>query len=93
MAEAERVEVRVGPQGRVVIPVALRRRLDLRDGETLIARVESDGVVLERRVAGLRRLQRRHREVSTGTSMVDELIEERRREFHNEEEMPRRGGL
>ncbi|MGI8439351.1 MAG: AbrB family transcriptional regulator, partial [Thermoleophilaceae bacterium] len=73
------------------IPVALRRRLDLRDGETLIARVESDGVVLERRVAGLRRLQRRHREVSTGTSMVDELIEERRREFQDEEERSRRG--
>ncbi|MGI8440186.1 MAG: AbrB/MazE/SpoVT family DNA-binding domain-containing protein, partial [Thermoleophilaceae bacterium] len=85
MAEAERVEVRVGPQGRVVIPVALRRRLDLRDGETLIARVESDGVVLERRVAALRRPQRHHREVSNGTNTVDEVIEERRREFSGEE--------
>lgn len=49
------VEVRVGPQGRVVIPAAIRRELGLEIGEPLLARVENGRVVLESRRADARR--------------------------------------
>ncbi|MGB5774161.1 MAG: AbrB/MazE/SpoVT family DNA-binding domain-containing protein, partial [Sedimenticolaceae bacterium] len=35
-------EVQLGPQGRLVIPAHLRRALDLKPGDRLIARKEGD---------------------------------------------------
>lgn len=79
------VPLRVGPQGRVVIPAELRRELGLEPGETLIAHVESRRLVLERRGEILDRLRSELREATQpGASMVDELLAERRREARRE---------
>jgi AbrB family looped-hinge helix DNA binding protein len=73
------VPIRVGPQGRVVIPAALRRELAIEPGETLMAHVESQRLVLESREQILERLRAELRPaVPKGRSMVDELIAERR---------------
>jgi AbrB family looped-hinge helix DNA binding protein len=77
--------LRIGPQGRIVIPAELRRELGLEPGETLIARVESQRLVLERGGEILARLRSELREATQpGTSMVDELLAERRREARRE---------
>jgi len=77
--------LRVGPQGRIVIPATLRRELGLEPGETLIARVESRRLVLERGGEILARLRSELREATpSGTSAVDELLAERRREARRE---------
>jgi AbrB family looped-hinge helix DNA binding protein len=68
--------VLVGPKGRIVIPIEIRRQLDLREGSELVALVEGDTVVLLRREAIKRRL--RSMFAGVGTSMRDELIAERR---------------
>jgi antitoxin PrlF len=69
----------------VVIPAELRRELGLEPGETLIAHVESRRLVLERRGEILDRLRSELREATQpGTSMVDELLAERRREARRE---------
>jgi len=68
--------VTVGPKGRVVIPVEVRRALGLEEGTELAAMVEGDAVVLLPRSAVKRRL--RSLFVGVPTSMADELIEERR---------------
>ncbi|HXM56403.1 MAG TPA: AbrB/MazE/SpoVT family DNA-binding domain-containing protein [Candidatus Dormibacteraeota bacterium] len=82
----EQAAVHVGPQGRLVIPANLRRQLRLETGETLVARVEEDRLVLERPRAALGRLQRAFREaVPPGVSLVDELLADRRAEAHGEE--------
>jgi len=79
------VPLRIGPQGRVVIPVELRRELGIEPGETLMAHVESGRLVLERRGEILNRLRSELREATQpGTSMVDELLAERRREARRE---------
>lgn len=84
MADRETLEVTVGPQGRLVIPASLRRRLSIEPGEVLIARAEEDRLVLERRKAILARLRERLRVVPADVSLVDELIAERRKEAKRE---------
>jgi AbrB family looped-hinge helix DNA binding protein len=66
----------VGPKGRVVIPVAIRRQLGLTEGSELVAIVEGDGVLLLPRAAVKRRL--RSLFAGASSSLADELIAERR---------------
>ena len=70
--------VAVGPKGRVVIPVTIRKRLDIREGNELVALVEGEAVVLVPRSAIKSRL--RSMFTDTGGSMRDELLAERRAE-------------
>jgi AbrB family looped-hinge helix DNA binding protein len=79
-------EVRIGRQGRIVIPAEIREELGLQEGERLNARVEDDRLVLESRLAALERLRRRFREGARGRDLVAELIAERRAEARRENE-------
>lgn len=79
-------ELKLGRQGRIVIPAAIREELGLREGERLDARVEGDRLVLETPLAALERLRRRFREAAKGHDPVAELIAERRVEARREEE-------
>lgn len=80
MASGYRSRVRVGAQGRVVLPAAIRERLGLLEGDELVARTEGERIVLERREALLEELREELREATGERSLVDELIAERRRE-------------
>ena len=66
----------VGPKGRVVIPVEIRRQLGIREGSQLVALVEGDGVLLLPREAVKQRL--RGMFAGVRTSMAEELIRDRR---------------
>jgi AbrB family looped-hinge helix DNA binding protein len=79
-------EVKIGRQGRIVIPAEIREELGLKEGERLNARVEDDRLVLESRLAALERLRRRFREGARGRDLVAELIAERRAEARRENE-------
>jgi AbrB family looped-hinge helix DNA binding protein len=68
--------VAVGPKGRVVIPVDIRRRLQLEEGSELVALVEGDGVLLLPRRAVRQRLRTLF--AGTAPSMAAALIAERR---------------
>lgn len=74
----EQTEVRLGPQGRVVIPAAMRRRLGLEPGATLIVRVEEGRLVLEKRETILARLRSRFAQIPSEVSLAEELVAERR---------------
>lgn len=73
-----RAETQMGAQGRLVIPAELRRALNLKPGDRLIARQEGDSLILERREAIEQRLIARFAKIPKGISLVDELIAERR---------------
>lgn len=73
-------EVKVGAQGRLVIPVGLRKALQLKPGDRLVARQVGDALLLERREAVQKRLQDRFRHIPDDVSLVDELLSERREE-------------
>jgi AbrB family looped-hinge helix DNA binding protein len=78
-------KVSVGPQGRLVIPSEIRQKLGIGPGDILVAVVEGDRLVLEKREAVLQRLRRRFAHIPQGVSLADELIAERRIESRREE--------
>jgi AbrB family looped-hinge helix DNA binding protein len=81
------IKIRVGPDGRVVIPAAFREHIGLKEGDVLFARLEDDGEIhLLTPKAAMRRAQAIVRKfVPDGVSLVDELLEDRRREVEREE--------
>ncbi|HXI16310.1 MAG TPA: AbrB/MazE/SpoVT family DNA-binding domain-containing protein [Chloroflexota bacterium] len=72
-------EVRVGPQGRIVIPASLRRAAGIKPGDSLTARLDEGRLVLERRADVVTRLRRRFAGAS-GVSLAEKLLRERREE-------------
>lgn len=79
-------EVRLGAQGRLVIPASVRKALKLKTGDCLVARQVGDSLVLERREAVEKRLQERFRNIPQEVSLADELITARREEAAREAE-------
>ena len=87
----DRIEVKIGPGGRIVIPVAFRQAMEAEEGDTLVATVDGDGVVrLSSASAALRMARRIIREtIPSDVSLSDSLIEDRRREAAREAESGR----
>jgi len=77
-------EVHLGPQGRLVIPAALRRSLGLEAGDLLIVRLEAGRLVLEKPEAIKHRLKARFSGLPKGISLANELLAERREEARRE---------
>jgi AbrB family looped-hinge helix DNA binding protein len=76
---------RVNENGRVVIPASFRKALGINIGDEVVLRMEDDELritTLKRRVERAQHLVRKH--VKRGTSLVDELIAERREAARNE---------
>ena len=85
MWHMEESRVRVNGNGRVVIPASLRRILGINAGDEVVLRVEDDELritTMKHRIERAKQLVRRH--VKPGTSLVDELIAERRKAAKNE---------
>jgi AbrB family looped-hinge helix DNA binding protein len=75
-------------RGRLVLPVDVRERLNIKPGDRLTLRVEPDGTMKLLTAAAFARSLRgmfKHLGVP-GRSIVDDLIAERRREARMEEE-------
>jgi len=80
-----KTSMRINENGRVVIPASFRKRLGIRAGDEVILRIEGDELritSLKRNIERAQRLVRKH--VKPGTSLVDELIAERREAARNE---------
>jgi bifunctional DNA-binding transcriptional regulator/antitoxin component of YhaV-PrlF toxin-antitoxin module len=79
------IQVTVGPGGTVTLPPALRGRLGVADGDTLIAIAGDGEVALMSVPAAVRKVQTMVRDhVPAGVSLVDELLKERREEVARE---------
>ena len=76
-------DVRLGAQGRLVVPASIRKALGFRPGETLVARIEDGHLVIEKPEAVERRLHDHFRKFE-GRSLAEELIAERREEVRRE---------
>jgi bifunctional DNA-binding transcriptional regulator/antitoxin component of YhaV-PrlF toxin-antitoxin module len=85
--EAERRLLRLGPGGRVVIPADFRKKMQVQEGETLVALLQPDGELrLLSKQTAMKRAQAHFRTVvPEGVSLVDELIADRRREAEEED--------
>jgi AbrB family looped-hinge helix DNA binding protein len=68
-----------------VIPAAFRKAMGIKAGDEVVLRMEDDELLIttmKRRIERAQRLVRKY--VKPGTSLVDELIAERRREAERE---------
>lgn len=72
------LHIKVGPHGRMVLPSSLRKRMQLEDGEELVARLEGEQLILERRETVERRLRARFAHIPAHVDLVTELLSERR---------------
>ncbi len=83
--DMEETRVRVNENGRVVIPAAFRQALGISPGDEVVLRVEDDELrisTMKHRIERAKRLVRRH--IKPGTSLVDDLIAERRKAAQRE---------
>ncbi len=79
--------LQVGPQGRIVIPAAIRQEMGIEPGAVLVANVFEGKLVLETQGQLLSRFYSRFasaRMQAGGGSVVDELIGERQAEANRE---------
>ena len=80
-----KTRMRVNENGRVVIPASFRKWLGIRVGDEVILQIQNDELritTLKRNIERAQRLVRKH--VKRGTSLVDELLAERREAARNE---------
>lgn len=76
----------MGPQGRIVVPAELRRRLGLDEGSTLNATMRGGRLILEPRAMVLDRMRKRFAGTPSSRSLSRELIDDRTDEAHEEDE-------
>jgi AbrB family looped-hinge helix DNA binding protein len=82
----EATVVRMGPQGRIVVPAELRRQLGLDEGSTLNATTRGGRLILEPRSVVLDRMRKRFADVPRSTSLSRELVDDRTDEARREDE-------
>ncbi len=81
------MKVNVLPNGRLVLPVSLRRQLGIEKGGQLIAEMDGDAIVLSMPDRALDEAGALFRSfLSDDTSVADEVIEDRRAECAKESE-------
>ena len=78
------VPLQIGTDGRVLIPVDLRRQMKIDDSGRLTARIVDGELRLITPTIALERLQEMFRQPPGAPSVVDELIAERRAEAERE---------
>jgi AbrB family looped-hinge helix DNA binding protein len=75
----------VDPNGRIVLPADIRRRLGLEPGDGVVLRVERDGVRVMSRETAVREAQAAVRaHLKPGASLVKDLLALRAREARRE---------
>jgi AbrB family looped-hinge helix DNA binding protein len=85
--EPKSLRIRLGPQGRIVIPAHFRRAMGIETGEPLVATLDGEGrLVIETRKAAWESFLKLFEGIPTDVDLVGELIAERRAEARREEE-------
>ena len=82
------VTTKISEGGRVVIPAEIRQKLGLKPGDTVLMKLDADGVLrIESHMARIRKIQEELKKYGKpGVLMSDELIAERREEARREME-------
>ena len=80
--------VKVDKSGRILIPAAVRRQFDLKEGTEVILRVDDTGIRMGTREQALTRIREElRRYIPEGRVLSEELIQERRAEALREDQL------
>jgi AbrB family looped-hinge helix DNA binding protein len=81
----QETRLRINENGRVVIPAAFRKALGIEVGDEVVLRIQDDELRITTQQHSIQRAQRRAKKyLNPGTSMVDDLLAERREAARNE---------
>ena len=81
----EEIQQRVNENGRIIIPAAFRKALGIEVGDEIVLRIQGDELRITTQQRRIQRARRRARQyVKPGTSLVNELLTERREAAKNE---------
>lgn len=81
----EQTRMRVGQNGRMVIPAAFRKAMGIQVGDEILLRIEDGELRITTQHGRIRRAQRRARRyLKPGASLVEELLSERHEAARNE---------
>ena len=81
----QETRARINENGRVVIPSSFRKALGIEVGDEVVLRLEDDELRITTQQRRIQKAQRRARQhVKRGTSLVDELLAERRESARHE---------
>lgn len=80
--------LKLGQNGRMIIPAELRRSLDLKEGDEFLVTVEGKRLVLETEAALLERLYATVGNPPEGELVSDALLRERREDAEREARNP-----
>jgi AbrB family looped-hinge helix DNA binding protein len=84
---SEEVKARLNENGRIVIPAAIRKKLGMKPGDTLLLRVEDDVLKIESQRQRVRRVQQSMRRfIPPERDLSGELLADRREEAQQEME-------
>ena len=73
----EQTRMRVGQNGRMVIPAAFRKAMGIQVGDEILLRIEDDELRITTQQRRIRRAQgRARRYLKPGASLVEELLSE-----------------
>jgi AbrB family looped-hinge helix DNA binding protein len=79
------ISARVEKSGRILIPAAVRRSLNLHEGSEVLLHIDETGIQIGTRTQALERVQARLRKyISPKRRLSEELIKERRAEARKE---------
>ncbi|MGA7458818.1 MAG: AbrB/MazE/SpoVT family DNA-binding domain-containing protein [Candidatus Korobacteraceae bacterium] len=79
------IRLRVVDNGRIVIPAAFRKALGIEIGDEVVLRVQDNELRITTQQRRIERAQQRARQhLKSGTSLVNELLAERREAARNE---------
>ena len=82
---AEEIRMRVSQNGRVVIPASFRKALGINVGDEVVLRLQDDELRITTQQRRVQRAQRRAQQyLKPGTSLVGELLTERRQAAKHE---------
>ena len=81
----QETRLRVNENGRIVIPAAFRKALGIEIGDEVVLRLHNDELSITTQQRRIRQAQERARKyLKPGTSLVDELLAERREAARHE---------
>ena len=85
--QEKQAKARISPNGRIVIPAAIRQQLGVKPGDPILMDVEDGVLRLESYPSRIARIQHELAQyIPPGVSLADELIAERRTEARREQE-------
>ncbi len=81
----QEIRMRVNENGRIVLPAAFRKALGIKIGDEVVLRLRDEELSITTRQHRIRQAQQRARKyLKPGTSLVDELLAERREAARHE---------